>query len=302
MVFCCGGGGDDSAGSGSGTTAKKAAAKKGNKKYYKSIVVSSDEKTLKQFFQHVRFISEEPLESGEVEKAMFFIRRQKLNDLIAFSEKLKLGSNPTIENDLKVLQQLSLRVDSPIETRENSNKRILGHLDSILRVASFVEASTAFGYADFEKIFENDYVPKTRDILSVADDGITSDWAPINARIVNTKFAFMDCLSDNINLMYEIPEHELLIVVISSMEVLEDTFKDEMIMYKSHICPCLVNGGPTLVFLLTNLKKLKSKCKADKIDHSEKIEEATKRMVEMCCEFVEDSVELVNMKLPLVTL
>ncbi len=81
------------------------------------------------------------------------------------------------------VKKLMRNIEAPIETREESNDRILRSKEHVLKVASMIEASTSFGYEKFQKFFQEDYVPSTKEILAVSDDGITSDWAPAHATL-----------------------------------------------------------------------------------------------------------------------
>ncbi len=64
-----------------------------------------------------------------------------------------------------------------------------------------------------------------------------------------------------------------------------------------------MEGGPTLVFLITGLAETKKHCKDNNIDHVEVIENMTKEIIEMCYMSADNfaSTSIADIKLPLVT-
>ena len=111
----------------------------------------------------------------------------------------------------------------------------------------------------------------------------------------------MDCLSENINLKFDVPEHDLMVVIATVKEIVK--WNEGIVSYRPYFTPCLVEGGPTLVFLITGLAETKQHCKDNNIDHVEVIENMTKEIIEMCYMSADNfaCTSIADIKLPLVT-
>lgn len=289
----------------------KLSKKESEQKGYRGTVVGANEKLLKRFFQHVRYLSDIPLSEDELNKSIFFVKRQRVNELILMCRKLKVASHEDMKAPLENVEKLSIRLEGVRgrrgsgESIELNNEIAEDDVRDILSLATFVEASTNFGYEDFEKAFKDDFTPAIDDILSVKEDGVMSDSVPTNSKILGVNFQLSGILNDdmiNMKFVREPADHELLIILIPSQMVLRENFEDYLINYKSYISPCLTIGGPSLVFLLTNVEKAKAKHKQVGGDWLDKIEESTRRIVEFSCKVVDDEDrDLAQLQLPLVT-
>lgn len=55
----------------------KLSKKESEQKGYRGTVVGANKKLLKRFFQHVRYLSDIPLSEDELNKSIFFVKRQR---------------------------------------------------------------------------------------------------------------------------------------------------------------------------------------------------------------------------------
>lgn len=307
-MFCCFG----------GKTLDKAFAKLDAQAVHKATVIGDDHACMKRFFQHVRFLNEptlheEPLDAQERLKVSFYIRRQKINDLLLKCTKLKVEEHEDMKPHLERVEQLAIDLEGRGTNmnaifRSEGNQKILEEKDAILALATFLEASSNFDYEKLEATFDDGYKFSVREMLSVVEDGQVGDWAPTQSRIGNVNFSFSDHLSKDRRSSADFSgvehmEHDLVILIIPAVEVLKDSFEEYMDRYRVYMSPCVVEDGPTMVLVLTGLTEMKDYCRKKlRADYVGKIEDSTKRIVEFCCTVVEDQdVALTKLKLPLVT-
>ena len=272
-----------------------------DKRDFRTAVVGYEERNLKHFFKHARLLTEDPLNEEEMANVLFIIRRQRLNDLLIMSNSLKLAehSDDNIKDIVQKVNEIAFELEAPLETKSESNNRIMSEKANILTLATYVAASTPFKYETFEAVFEETYKPTTAEILAATEDGAVSDWAPATVKLLDATFIFQDTLAGGVD-SGNTNDHKLMIVILSSLEILKKGFEDYLNKFRMHVEPGLVPGGPTFVFLLTQVKELKKACKKKKLDYMKKIEEATKMIVEMWCEGIEEK-DFPQLNLPLVT-
>jgi len=278
----------------------------------RGVVFGLEPKCLKRYFQHVRFlnksISEDPLDAEERQKVVFFVRRHKIKELLEKCSKLKVSEHEDMKHHLDTVENLSVELkgkNMDAIFRSESNQKMLEHKESVLALATFLEASSNFDYEVFETYFTSEYKTTVKDIMGVLDDGEVADWAPAKTRILNSDFDFRDGIAEEEedSALPDTRPDNLVIFLIPSIEVLKDSFEDYIQRFKTHMPPCLVEDGPTMVFLLTNLTEMKSYCRKKlRADYVGKIEDCTKRIVEFCCGVLEDhGGDISKLKLPLVT-
>ena len=265
---------------------------------FRASVIFDDDAAGKRFFQCVRYLSERPFTEDEKDSMCFFARRQKIGELLECASKLEGSQNS--DDFIKVKKLLRL-LDAPLETRGKSNARILTHKSNIMRIA--LPICDKKEYDKLQDVFDKSYEPTLEDILSVRNNGITADWCPVEVTLGPHKmpFSFLHYLSEDVQFTSDLPDYDLIVLIIPAMEALSPAaFAETIRGYKSTVAACLDPDGPTLVIILSESEAFEKRCIKEDIDSSDVIDAASGIMLDVSSSFMEFK-ELTMIKIPLVT-